>query len=42
LKEEEDQKIEDEAFESVKLKNSEVDKTTRYNDETQAIKNISR
>jgi hypothetical protein len=24
------------------LKNSEVDKTTRYNDETQAIKNISR
>ena len=37
LKEEEDQKIEDEAFERVKL-NSEMDKTTRYNQETQEVK----
>ena len=38
LKEEEDQKIEDEAFESIKLKNSEMDKITRYNEETQEVK----
>jgi len=34
---EEDQKNEDEEFERIKL-NSETDKTTRYNDETQAVK----
>jgi len=37
LKEEEDQKIEDEAFESIRL-NSEMDKITRYNEETQEVK----
>jgi hypothetical protein len=41
LKEEEDQKIEDEAFERIKL-NSEMDKITRYNEETQEVKTISR
>jgi hypothetical protein len=34
---EEDQKIEDEEFERIKL-NSETDKLTRYNDETQVVK----
>jgi hypothetical protein len=37
----EDQKIEDEEFERIKL-NSEMDKITRYNEETQEVKNISR
>jgi hypothetical protein len=33
----EDQKIEDEAFERIRL-NSEMDKVTRYNQETQEVK----
>ncbi len=37
----EDQKNEDEEFERIKL-NSEMDKITRYNEETQEVKNISR
>ena len=37
LKKEEDQKIEDEAFDRIKL-NSEMDKVTRYNQETQEVK----
>ena len=37
LKKEEDQKNEDEAFESIRL-NSETDKLTRYNEETQEVK----
>ena len=37
LKEEEDSKIEDEEFERIKL-NSEMDKITRYNQETQEVK----
>ena len=37
LKEEEDSKIEDEEFERIKL-NSEMDKLTRYNEETQEVK----
>lgn len=37
----EEQKNEDEEFEHIKL-NSEMDKLTRYNKETQEVKNISR
>jgi hypothetical protein len=37
LKKEDDQKNEDEAFESIRL-NSEMDKITRYNEETQEVK----
>ena len=37
----EDQKNEDEAFERIRL-NSETDKLTRYNEETQEVKKISR
>jgi hypothetical protein len=37
----EDQKNEDEAFERIRL-NSEMDKVTRYNEETQEVKTISR
>jgi len=37
----EDQKNEDEEFERIKL-NSEMDKITRYNEETQEVKSISR
>ena len=37
----EEQKNEDEEFERIKL-NSEMDKLTRYNQETQEVKNISR
>jgi hypothetical protein len=38
LKEQEDQKNEDEEFERIELKNSEMDKLTRYNQETQEVK----